>query len=157
MAESPSTPHDPAGRELADWTVRAVATSLDVVVLTVAQGVLRTVGFSPVGLFVCDWVLVFGYLSVGAWLGATLGNVATRTRVVDERGGGRLSFLHAARRTLCLLGLLVTLIGAVVDVMVPHLDSRRQTLHDKAGHSLVIRSGRFFRAPDQVGGTVHGS
>ena len=146
MAEPGTAPRDNAGRELADWTVRVVATSVDVVVLTLVQSVAKAVHLGSLALFIFDWVLVFGYLCSIAWRGVTIGNLVTKTKVVDAASGQVLSLRRAALRTLSLLGLILTLIGAGIDALLPLVDVRRQSLHDKAASSLVVRTGRVFRA-----------
>lgn len=147
FAEPGVVPVDSSGRELADWTVRVVATSIDVIVLTVVQGGLRGMHLGGVALFLFDWVIVASYLCVIAWKGVTLGNLLTKTKVVDASSGEVLSLRRAFLRSASLLGLLVTLVGAGIDVLFPLIDARRQTLHDKVGNALVVRTGRIFPVP----------
>jgi len=158
FAEPGAIPTDPQGRELADWTVRVVATSVDVIVLSVAQGIFKNLHLGSTALFVIDWLMGIGYLTAGAWGGCTLGNLVTKTKVVDANSGEVLRLRHALLRTFALVGLLVTLIGAGVDVLLPLIDGRRQSLHDKAGSSLVIRTGRIFAVPGSSSlGEDHGT
>lgn len=157
LAEPGDIPTDVLGRELADWTVRVVVTSIDVLFLSLVQGVMRNLHLQSTPLFIFDWVLVISYLCVIAWRGTTIGNLVTRTKVVDVSTGEVLSLKHTLLRTLSLVGLLLTLIGAGIDVLVPLIDEKRQSLHDKVASSVVIRTGRIFPAATwSAGGTNNG-
>jgi uncharacterized RDD family membrane protein YckC len=147
LAEPAAIPTDPKGRELADWTVRVVATCIDVVLLTGLQALGKQAHLGSLTLFLADWIVALGYLCFIAWKGVTVGNLVTKTKVVDEDSGEVLSLGRAVLRAASILGLLITLIGAGIDVLFPLIDGRRQTLHDKAGSSLVIRTGRIFALP----------
>ncbi len=157
LAEPGDIPTDVLGRELADWTVRVVATSIDVLFLCLVQGVMKNLHFDSTALFIFDWLLAISYLCVIAWRGTTIGNVATRTKVVDANTGAVLNLKRTLLRTLALVGLLLTLIGAGIDVLIPLIDEKRQSIHDKAASSVVIRTGRIFPAAKwSAEGTSHG-
>ncbi len=144
IAESAGPPVDPMGRELADWTVRVVATTIDFLVVVAFQAILR--GLAPRGAvqFVLDMAFALAYLTILGAGGKTLGGLVTKTSVVSASTGSQLGMRRAGLRSLALLGLAFTLIGAAVDVLLPLADPRRQCLHDKAAGSLVIRTGRIF-------------
>ncbi len=91
------------------------------------------------------WVL-YGTLLCGAPRGQTVGMMAVRVRVVREGSGDRLGYRRALGRAalegfLRLVNFIFTLLGLVwaLDMLFPLWDDRRQTLHDKAVGSVVVR------------------
>ncbi len=146
IAESAGPPVDARGRELADWTVRVVATTIDFLVLVAFQAVLR--GLAPRGVvqFLLDIAFALAYLTMFGAGGKTLGGFLTKTAVVRSSTGQPLGIRRAGIRSLTLIGLAFSLIGAAVDVLLPLADPMRQCVHDKAAGSVVIRTGRIFPA-----------
>jgi uncharacterized RDD family membrane protein YckC len=72
--------------------------------------------------------------------GQTLGMMAVRIKAVDRSTGGLIGFPRALGRDLLerLFGILFV-IPLIVDLLFPLWDAQRQTLHDKAVNSIVIR------------------
>ncbi|MEI6701119.1 MAG: RDD family protein [Actinomycetota bacterium] len=146
LAESAGPPLDAMGRELADWTVRVVATTIDFLVIVAFQALLRSLAPRGVVQFLLDIAFALAYLTLLGAGGKTLGGLLTKTAVVRASTGQPLGLNRAGLRSLALVGLAFTLIGAAVDVLLPLADPKRQCLHDKVAGSVVIRTGRIFPA-----------
>jgi uncharacterized RDD family membrane protein YckC len=89
-------------------------------------------------------LLVLGALYSGLMIGLrgqTLGMMAARVKAVDGTTGGLIGFWRAVGRDLFerVLGALF-LIPLIIDLLFPVWDPRRQTLHDKATNTVVIRA-----------------
>ena len=90
-------------------------------------------------LMVPSLVLAFIYLVLfdGGSRGATPGKRVLHLRVEDADGGGPIGYRRAAiRRLVYLVGGLVIYIGWLWLLV----DRRRQAWHDKAAHSIVVRT-----------------
>jgi uncharacterized RDD family membrane protein YckC len=90
--------------------------------------------------------VVYGTVLCGSARGQTVGMMAVRVRAVDERTRGPLGYGRALLRALVegvlrLINLLFFLLGLVwvLDMLFPLWDKKRQTLHDKAAGSVVLR------------------
>jgi uncharacterized RDD family membrane protein YckC len=71
--------------------------------------------------------------------GASVGQGIMKLKVVNERGEF-LSMGAASLRLLAQVGLgFVPVVGSFLDLLWPLWDEKRQTLHDKAVNSLVIK------------------
>ena len=133
--------------ELAGLVSRAMAWTLDQILLTVLRGVLvasvgagGALGFAMimVGLFVLD----FGYYVFFElyWAGQSIGKRFVGLRVVSA-GGGKLQFADVLIRNL--LRPLDTLpLCMMVGGTVAFLDPLRRRLGDMAAETLVIRDAR---------------
>jgi uncharacterized RDD family membrane protein YckC len=104
--------------------------------------VLVVIGARGSGLQLGIWLIGFAYLCLmlGVPRGQTVGNMAVGTRTVDANTGGPIGFGRAAIRSVVLLVLVVTFIGAILDILWPLWDRQNQTIHDKTANSLVIRT-----------------
>lgn len=88
--------------------------------------------------------LLIGALYAGLMIGLrgqTLGMMAVRVRAVDATTGQLIGVWRAIGRDLLerLLGFLFFL-PLVLDLLFPLWDPRRQTLHDKATNTVVVRA-----------------
>jgi uncharacterized RDD family membrane protein YckC len=71
--------------------------------------------------------------------GASIGQGIMKLKVVNERGE-LLSMGATSLRLLAQIGIgLVPFVGSLLDLLWPLWDEKRQTLHDKAVNSLVIK------------------
>jgi uncharacterized RDD family membrane protein YckC len=92
-------------------------------------------------LFPLATLLVGGYNKVYlvSKRGASVGQGIMKLKVVNERGEF-LSMGAASLRLLAQVGLgFVPVVGSFLDLLWPLWDEKRQTLHDKAVNSLVIK------------------
>ncbi len=94
--------------------------------------------------------IAYGTVLCGSERGQTVGMMAVGVRAVRDGTFEVLGYGRALARALVegvfrLLGLLSILLGLVwlLDMLFPLWDSKRQTLHDKVGGSVVLR----VRAP----------
>ncbi|MFC7742993.1 RDD family protein [Nocardiopsis composta] len=71
--------------------------------------------------------------------GRTLGKWVCRSRLVVQETCEPPSVGGAFVRELVLVALALTYIGLLIDLLWPLWDDRRQTVHDKAARTLVIR------------------
>jgi uncharacterized RDD family membrane protein YckC len=66
--------------------------------------------------------------------------MALRLKAVDANSGTSISYARALGRALVeYVFLIALLVPWVIDMLFPVWDSRRQTLHDKATNTVVIR------------------
>jgi uncharacterized RDD family membrane protein YckC len=85
-------------------------------------------------------VIIYGTALIGSRRGQTPGMRALRLRVVDATTGGPITYARALGRALVEYALLVALVVPwVIDMLFPLWDPRRQTLHDKALTTVVLR------------------
>ncbi len=159
---------DPMGRELAHFGHRLGATLLDELVAFVIAlpGIILLIAtssshlvlldngmyqsqpsFKPIGVF---GILVFGLLAVLyvpvilSMKGATFGNMALGTLVVDAGSGAQLRPGQAWGRTgtswlISLVSSFALGIGSLLDSLWCLWDPNRQTLHDKAAKTFVVK------------------
>jgi uncharacterized RDD family membrane protein YckC len=90
--------------------------------------------------------VVYGTLLCGSRRGQTVGMMAVGVRAVRDGTLARLGYGRALARAvfegvLRLIELLFVLLGLIwaLDMLFPLWDSKRQTLHDKVGGSVVVR------------------
>ncbi|MBU6233512.1 MAG: RDD family protein [Acidobacteria bacterium] len=164
---APVNANSPAGVDattqlvLAGWWIRVGATIIDSLILAIPSLLLTSILPRPVGS-----ILEFAYLYL-MWMrfGATLGNQVTKTKIVSTLGGA-IDSRSAMIRGLVLAvpafiqqlfqssgtggglvtyGSMMTGIGTVasvfmlIDFLLPLFDKRRQSIHDKAANTLVIK------------------
>ena len=85
-------------------------------------------------------VIIYGTALIGSRRGQTIGMRALRLRAVDATTGGPITYARALGRALVEYALLVALVVPwVIDMLFPLWDPRRQTLHDKAVNTVVLR------------------
>ena len=143
------------GHAYASWGSRVGAYLLDVLILVVPlvlavvlifvlasdDGDESTEESLLLGLYLLTLVLPFLYFTLmhGGERGATYGKRALGIRVVRE-DGSRLGYGKAFGRygIQFLLGILT--LPLIVDYLWPLWDGRKQSLHDKAVRSIVVRA-----------------
>jgi uncharacterized RDD family membrane protein YckC len=145
-----NAPLDVLGRPLASWLKRALAITVDFLVLTFALTefghevfpvVLSSANNKPpsgqlmsfLGVSALVWILymtLFGSSRRGQTLGMMLYGIAVR----DDADGGQVSVGRATLRSVILLGLS----SFFIDFIWPLWDKKRQSLHDKAARTVVV-------------------
>ena len=100
-----------------------------------ATAVVLVVGF--LGAVVSG---VYSWLLNGSAKGQTLGKMALSLQVRDARTGGPIGLGRGFLRSLVATVLwLVLVLPGLLDVLSPLWDPRRQSWHDKAAGSVVVR------------------
>jgi uncharacterized RDD family membrane protein YckC len=145
-------PLDPLGRPLASFLKRAVALTLDFLLLTIVlsqfgHDVFPMVLSSAAGAKPAPTSQVLSFYAVSAlvWVGylallgssrrgQTLGMMLYGIAVRDDKGGGPVGVGRATLRSV----FLVVASGFIVDLAWPLWDKRRQALHDKVARTLVV-------------------
>ena len=150
--EAPAGQADPAAGEfgLAEWWQRVVAIIVDGIPLAIVVSALaaafdidRSQPFlSPAyqGLGLVLGLLYYGLMN-GSESGQTLGKMLIGIRVRDADAGGPIGYGRGVGRyfVVWLLGLPCG-IPALIDGLVPLWDNRRQSWHDKAVNSIVVKA-----------------
>jgi uncharacterized RDD family membrane protein YckC len=97
---------------------------------------------SVIGLLVqAVIVLLYGAFFCGSPRGQTPGMMAVGARAVDADNGGPIGFGRAfVRAGVEYLLAIVFFLPWVLDLLFPLWDPRRQTLHDKATRTVVVRT-----------------
>ncbi|HYL74585.1 MAG TPA: RDD family protein [Bryobacteraceae bacterium] len=159
----PATPYTPGfqpGVTYAQWPDRAVGYLIDSLIVGVVMGILYGIlggilaigasGFGDnfAGGMCCVMIVLFpvSTLVVGIFnrvylvskRGSSIGQGVMKLKVVDANGN-LLSFGTALLRLLAQIGLGLIPLGTVLDLLWPLWDDKRQTLHDKAVSSFVIK------------------
>lgn len=159
----PATPYTPGfqpGVTYAQWTDRAVGYIIDSLLVGLVMGVLYAImgglfaamsGFghdSMAGGMCCVMIVLFpvSTLLVGIYnrvylvsqRGYSIGQGVMKLKVIDANGN-LLSFGTAFIRLLAQIGLGLVPLGSLLDLLWPLWDDKRQTLHDKAVSSFVIK------------------
>jgi uncharacterized RDD family membrane protein YckC len=141
---------------LAGWWSRVGATLIDSLVLIVPTLLLDLLLGNLLGQIVAIGVQAAYMISLQTKpSGQTLGNRALQTRVRDSLTGHTISVRQAALRWafIAVYGVLeivssagsnsltvfVSLL-ALADCLYPLFNSRRQTLHDRLAHTIVVRA-----------------
>lgn len=89
-------------------------------------------------------VLVYGALFCGSTRGQTPGMMVVGVRAVDRDTGGRIGFVRALWRGLVEYILFIVLfVPWILDMLFPLWDGRRQTLHDKASRTVVVKAAQY--------------
>ncbi|MFC4911083.1 RDD family protein [Actinomadura gamaensis] len=88
------------------------------------------------------FVITLAYFTImQGRFGQTVGKMAVGTRVVRAEDGGAISYGVALLRSFVMYVLwAICCIGGIVDSVWLLADSRRQTLHDKAARTVVVRA-----------------
>ena len=120
------------------WWRRALALTLDWLVLLTALGFAAPE--SDGGFALAFLVLPYAYFTIlhalarGQTLGKAVFGIAVR------RDEGELIGLSSALVRSIVQGLLwITLVGGIVDSLLPLGDARRRSLHDRAASTVVVR------------------
>jgi uncharacterized RDD family membrane protein YckC len=105
-----------------------------------AQVVMERMLPAMFGFFAVALVIPVAYFSFfHGWKGQTPGKMAVRIRVVLETGE-RVTYVRALIRYLVALALwFFFYIPGVVDALFPLFDAKKQTIHDKAAGTVVVR------------------
>lgn len=135
-----------AGGQLAEWWQRALAVFLDGIMLAVVGGIIAAVlGFDD-GLFdpgrrLLDLVLGLAYFGMlnGSAKGQTLGKTALNISVRDIATGGSIGEGRGLLRYFVSYVLWITCVLGIVDALFPLWDKQRQSIHDKAASSVVVK------------------
>jgi uncharacterized RDD family membrane protein YckC len=156
----PSGPNVP-GMTFAQWPDRVVGYLIDSLLVGVVMGILWLVAGSLMAVAaggfgsqsasngICCVMLVLFPISalvVGIFnkvylisnRGASIGQGIMKLKVVDVNGN-LLSFGTAFIRLLAQIGLGLVPFGSLIDLLWPLWDDKRQTLHDKAVGSFVMK------------------
>ena len=124
----------------AGWSRRFVAWAVDgALVLAAAYAADRAgLPFGVGGIFLTG--AVYDTLCHGSRRGQTAGKALVRISVRDDASLGRLSYSRSFARWLvtALLWAVILLPGAI-DALVPLGSAKRQTWHDRAVGSVVVR------------------
>jgi len=127
---------------LATWWHRAGASIVDGLLVGVPVLLLvAAAGMSGVSANLPESIIsaLYAFALIAWWGGQTVGNRAVRTRVVDARTGGPVDPGRSAVRAGVMWILTITFVGGILDIIWPLWDRRKQTLHDKAAGTLVVR------------------
>jgi uncharacterized RDD family membrane protein YckC len=81
---------------------------------------------------------IFNRVYLVSTRGSSIGQGVMKLKVVDANGN-LLSFGTAMLRLLAQIGLGLIPLGSILDLLWPLWDDKRQTLHDKAVSSFVIK------------------
>ena len=149
--EAPAGRVDPAAGEygLAEWWQRVVAIIIDGILLVIVLSVFaRVLDIDTGGWINVRWqiisliggLLYYGFLN-GSENGQTLGKMAIGIRVRDADTGGPIGTNRGFARefVVWLLGLPFGIL-ALIDGLWPLWDERRQSWHDKAVNSIVVKA-----------------
>jgi uncharacterized RDD family membrane protein YckC len=150
----------------AEWWQRAVAFIIDTIIISVPAAVIVALaGLSVVGnltstdefgnqtlnagavrrvvlgaLIGLGLGIIYRTIFEGSKRGQTVGKMAMRIAVKDVDDGGSIGYGRAFGRWLVgyILWVIIYIPG-IIDLLFPLWDRKRQTLHDKAVRSVVVR------------------
>jgi len=158
----PGTDAAPPGEPYAQWGTRLGGYVIDLVGFAVVEGILagalhrtrtltlhmamtrngvvhhNTISFLAV-LITAALAIVYSTVLCGGSRGQTVGMMAVGVRAVRADSGEVLGYGPALGRAVLEQVLRPTIVGWVLDGLFPLWDPRRQTLHDKASGTVVIR------------------
>jgi uncharacterized RDD family membrane protein YckC len=131
---------------LIDWLITGVVSAVVLVPVHAVHEVTALNGTSSLAVsnqgiaLTALVVIIYGTVCIGSRRGQTIGMRALRLRAVDATTGASVTYARALGRALVEYAFLVLLfIPWVVDMLFPLWDARRQTLHDKAVNTVVLR------------------
>ncbi len=162
LPEPPSPPLAGYGIRLGAWLLDLVVVTVVSIPLLIPFGGLfhetstqttHGVSFSVQGaglLVHAVVVLLYGMLFIGSRRGQTLGMMLLGIRCVDANvPTGSIGYGRALLRAFVEYALAVALfIPWIIDMLFPLWDTRKQTIHDKVGGSIVLDKAP---APSRVG------
>ena len=152
----------PAGVPYASWGIRLGGWLIDGVIFAVVQvllgaafrrtntltvhmvmtrnGVVQHNTFSFLALIITA-ILFIAYSTIfcGGPRGQTVGMMAVGVRIVREETNGAVGYGRACGRALLEEVLRPTVVIWILDMLFPLWDQKRQTLHDKAVGTVVLR------------------
>jgi uncharacterized RDD family membrane protein YckC len=122
----------------AGWWTRALAFMADWFVLLMVVGVVPTE--SAVAVFLVVVMLPVAYFAgLHAFAdGQTIGKKTLGIAVRSDNGDG-IDLGRALTRSVVQYLLWLTVVGGIVDSLVPLADSRKRALHDRAAGTIVVR------------------
>ncbi len=86
-------------------------------------------------------VLIYTTALIGSRRGQSLGMMVARVKAVDGSAGSPIGYGRAlGRGVLEYLMFVVLIVPWVLDMLFPLWDARRQTLHDKATNTVVVKA-----------------
>ncbi|HEY7930983.1 MAG TPA: RDD family protein [Acidimicrobiales bacterium] len=153
---APNADAAPGASVLAGWWRRVGATFADNLILiiptlfvaSIFEGLGGVYTGAVAGLMLQGFYMVW---QISARAGQTVGNRVAATKVVDALTGSRVTMTQALKRwgfvavyssfefTGTKGASVVVTVFALVDVLWPLFDARKQTLHDKFAGTLVVR------------------
>jgi uncharacterized RDD family membrane protein YckC len=127
---APSVPY-------ANWGVRAGAYLIDVLPVSILDGIGRQIGF---GVYVLFGLIGLAFTIYNRWYlggktGQSLGKKALNVRLVSERTGQPIGPLMAFVRDICHF---LDSIACLIGWLFPLWDAKRQTFADKIVSTVVI-------------------
>jgi uncharacterized RDD family membrane protein YckC len=134
------------GGWLLDWLITS---AIGAVVLVPLHDIHQVVSVSSTRLTISGRglalsaliVITYGTVCIGSRRGQTVGMMAVRARAVDATHGGGIGYGRALGRAVVeYLFIVVLFVPWVVDMLYPLWDGRRQTLHDKATNTVVVKA-----------------
>ena len=133
------------GAWLVDWLITSVIGAVVLIPIHAihqnASGGTSSLTVSTQGVVLSALiVIIYGTACIGSRRGQTLGMMGLRVRAVDANSGGSISYARALGRALVeYVFLIALLVPWIIDMLFPLWDARRQTLHDKATNTVVVR------------------
>ena len=135
---------DPQGRPLAEWWERAIAAIIDGVIIGVVAAIIQVAlhnTFLGLGVGFVLGTVYFGFMESEAQGGQTVGKKLLGCKTVLLSTGQPLetgqSFIRGAVKAAFWY---ICCIGAIVDLVLMFTDKQRQTVHDKAGATIVVKA-----------------
>jgi uncharacterized RDD family membrane protein YckC len=159
----PGTLVTPSGIPYASWGIRLGGFLIDAVILYVIQVIVGLLlkhnntlrvhytmhphnqaikhgSFSFLALIIAAIIfLIYGIVMIGS-RGQTVGMMAVGIKAIRDGDGGAVTYGQALGRSLLQLIMSYTVILILLSDLWPLWDQKRQTLHDKAARTVVIRS-----------------
>jgi uncharacterized RDD family membrane protein YckC len=142
------------GAWLIDWVITSIVGSIVLIPIHAVHQASSTVsggsGSRPfLGVTITNqgallfilFVVIYTTALTGSPRGQTVGMMAVRAKAVDAASGAPIGYARALGRVVVeylLFALLV--VPWVLDMVFPLWDSRRQTLHDKATNTVVVKT-----------------
>jgi uncharacterized RDD family membrane protein YckC len=108
-------------------------------VMTMHNGTVRHTRIDFLTLIITGVVFIVYASVMLAARGQTVGMMAVGLKAVPAAGQGEVSFGQAFGRALLEQVLRITVVIWILDMLWPLWDQKRQTLHDKAAGTVVIR------------------
>jgi uncharacterized RDD family membrane protein YckC len=140
-ADHPRAAASAAGeRQPAPLALRAGAAVIDLAFLSALLAIVYLAGVNMTGI--TPYLSVAGLMLLGALnglVGATPGKLALGLRVIDLRTGRRLGLRRGIRRHRVIQSLSNFVAPAVIDALLPAVDRRHRSIHDRLSRAMVVR------------------
>ena len=134
---------DPLGRAYAGWWTRVGATMIDFLILVIFQYAVTAAIRGGIGSLLALAVSITYQAVMIATKGGTVGNMALGTIVVDVKTGAAASqgkaWGRSAMDAVFQAGAFLFGIPTLLDILWPLWDKQKQTLHDKAAGTAVVK------------------